>query len=53
MDYDHKQILPEDYQNREERPKRRREFDRPAIDRERTHQWRDDSQTEPSSTAKR
>lgn len=53
MDYDHREILPEDYRNREERPKRRRDFDRRANGRERICQWRDDLQTEPCSTARR
>ena len=52
MDYDTRQILPDEYRNREERP-RRRAFDRFANDRERNCQWRDDLQTEPCSTAKR
>lgn len=54
MDYDHREILPEDYRNREERPKRRRDFDRRANGEERNlHQWRDDLQTAPYSTARR
>lgn len=53
MDYDTRDILPEEYRNREERPKRRRDFDRPANDRERNCQWRDDLQTAPCSTARR
>ena len=63
MEYDHREILPEDYRNREERPRRRGVvcvsglpppgFDRPANDRERNCQWRDDLQTEPLSTARR
>ncbi|MBQ1429094.1 MAG: hypothetical protein IIZ06_05445 [Kiritimatiellae bacterium] len=53
MDYDTRDIVPEEYRNREERPKRRG-FDRPANGEERKiHQWRDDSQTAPCSTAKR
>ena len=54
MDYDTRDILPDEYRKREERPKRRRDFDRPANGEERNlHQWRDDSQTAPCSTAKR
>ncbi len=75
MDYDTRDILPDEYRNREERPKRRRDFDRSSdnggkkrkeaerserkIDRfangeERNiHQWRDDLQTAPCSTARR
>ncbi len=53
MDYDTRDILPDEYRNREERPKRRRDFDRRANGKERKCQWRDDSQTEPSSTARR
>jgi hypothetical protein len=53
MDYDTRDILPDEYRNRVEHPKRRREFDRPANGRERNCQWRDDSQTAPCSTARR
>ena len=54
MDYDTRDILPDEYRNREERPKRRRHFDRRANGEERNlHQWRDDLQTAPCSTAKR
>ena len=54
MDYDTRDILPEEYLNREERPKRLRDFDRRANGEERKlHQWRDDLQTAPCSTAKR
>jgi hypothetical protein len=75
MDYDTRDILPDEYRNREERPKRRRDFDRSSdngekkrndaerrgrkVDRrangeERNlHQWRDDLQTAPCSTARR
>ena len=35
MDYDTRDILPDEYRNREERPKRRRDFDRPANGEER------------------
>ena len=53
MDYDTRDILPEEYRNREERPKRRRDFDRRANGEERNHQWRDDLQTAPLSTVRR
>ena len=53
MDYDTRDILPDEYRNREERPKPRPDFDRPANDRERNCQWRDDLQTAPYSTARR
>ena len=53
MDYDTRQILPEEYRNREERPKIRRKIDRFANGEERNHQWRDDLQTAPRSTVKR
>ncbi len=53
MDYDTREIMPDEYRNREERPKRRRDFDRPANGTERNSQWRDDSQTAPCSTARR
>lgn len=54
MNYDTRDILHGEYRNREERPKRRRDFDRPANGEERSlHQWRDDLQTVPCSTARR
>ena len=53
MDYDTRQILPEEYRNREEHPKTRRGFDGFANGEERNHQWRDDLQTAPLSTVKR
>ena len=53
MDYDHRDIQPDEYRNREERPKRAAAFDRNAKGRERNSQWRDDLQTEPLSTARR
>ena len=54
MDYDTRDILPEEYRNRGERPKRRRDFDLRANGEERNlHQWRDDLQTAPCSTARR
>ena len=52
MDYDTRDILPDEYRNREERPKRRRDFDRNAKGK-RNCQWRDDLQTAPRSTARR
>ena len=54
MDYDTRDILPDEYRNREERPKRRRHFDRLANGVERNlHQCRYDLQTAPCSTARR
>lgn len=53
MDYDRRDIPPEEYRNREERPKPRRDFDRHANGEGRDHQWRDDLQTAPLSTVRR
>ena len=53
MDYDHRDISPEEYRNREERPKHSGQVDRRANGEERNHQWRDDLQTAPLSTARR
>ena len=53
MDYDHRDIQPDEYRNREEKPRARPAFECPAGGRERNCQWRDDLQTEPLSTARR
>ena len=53
MDYDRRDIAPDEYRNRENRPKPKNAFDRPANGEERNHQWRDDLQTAPRLTARR
>lgn len=52
MEYDHRDVLPDEYRNREERPIAPRKIDGNAIGEERNHQWRD-LQTDPPSTARR